>query len=390
MPGNSKGSAYLDASLPDSPNAAAAQYTTLTRRRSPLRLDVPDGAYTTDPRTRVVWWSGARYFRHIMRLYDHKYASLRRSGRVEAVSRETFAAVIKGLIAAADFKTGRDCVKAIGHARGGRRTGLCADAKRTRRTVQRALAVARALQAVTVVVPGRLRSRAEQAAGRARGDYKRGWASVYALHPSPLSVDNPDSETHDDQDFGTPPVSTSVGRRASVGNNSPTSVDRKKKSGSWHRRRFEPAAIELADALRSHHRMPRWIRRGSVRSWAAVLTPVARAGWTADDVHAHLESHGKRFGSILSDPANPHGYCRSILGRADLATTPPAQAACAERAAIEQRRICAQRELRRELDQRNAAAASVDSPARKAALSSMRSVLSRRGRTPVSSPCTSV
>src|SRR5699024_8085322 len=128
----------------------------------------------------------------------------------------------------------------------------------------------------------------------------------------------------------------------------------------------------------------------SVRSWAAVVTPAARAGWTADDVHMHMEAHGKRFGAVLADPANPHGYCRSILSRADLSATPPAQAARAERDAVEQRRVQAQRQLRQELDRRDAAAAPIDSPARKAAIASMRSILSQRKRTPVSTLCTSV
>lgn len=352
----------------------------------PLRKPVPDGAYRGRSTARC-WWSRSRWIVHITGLYDTHYRQLRASGEVEAVSRSTFIAVMSGMADAADHDTGRGCMTSVGRAhRDGRRTGLCARAERTRRTVQRARALARKLDAITEVMPGRLRTLVERLASWERGDRGRGWTAVYVLHESSLPVDNSTGADLPRTSFGTPPRSGNAETTTSPNDSLPTGQNMAKgrpTGGSTTKRKrvseraFDRRAILLAHRCRAHPRMPRWIHRHSPESWAAVLTPTGRAGWTADDVVGALADHAITHAGLVSDPRNPHGYLRSILRYVDLAA-PPAALDRARAEEEDRRRHEDQARMRAEVRRRNANAASDDSLARRAAVAAIRSLAADR------------
>lgn len=355
----------------------------------PLRLPVPDGTYTGA--AAVCWWSRESWLNHVGTLYDTHYPRLRDAGLIPSVSRETFMAVMGGMANDADHATGRNGYTPVGDTRAdGTRTGLCAQAKRVRRTIQRAREIARHLQIATEVVPGRLRTLTERLESWARGDKARGWCAVYALHNTTrtdLPVDNsippdlpldqnvtpPRSGNFCSPTFGRSVVTTGKnmqGRRASRG---PTTKKQSKRAAA-----FDPKALLLASRCITHPAMPSWVRRHGAKAWAAVLTKPAQHGWDVDDVLTAIEDYalGRR---MLTNPTNAFGYLASILAGCDL-DAPPAAHLKAQVAEDDARRRAEQDRMRAEIRRRDANAAAPDSPGRLAALAVARTAHTRLGR----------
>lgn len=359
----------------------------------PLRLPVPDGAYTD--RAPVCWWSLPRWVDHVMTLYDTFYKDLRASGQIPSISRRTLELIVRRRAEDADYGTGRGCRTPVGDVKAdGTRTGLCAVTQRSRRQVQRGNAVLRFFQVMTEVQPGRLRTKAERLESWKRGDRARGWAAVHALHETTnpelaagLPVDNSTPNNQYEYKNVTPPRSGSVGttpscrsvvstaknvtkRRASRG--STTRAGRKSAAA------FDPRALLLAQRCRTHPDMPDWTRRHGAKAWAAVLTRPAQHGWTADDVVAAIDDYAITR-RVLPNPRNAIGYLAMILTGVDL-DAPPAAWERARRAEEDGRLREQQRRQRAEYAELCRNAAGPNSPGRQEARAVVTALARRSSR----------
>lgn len=348
----------------------------------PLRRPVPDGAYTD--RAPVCWWSLPRWVDHVMTLYDTFYKDLRASGQIPSISRRTLELIVRRRAEDADYDTGRNCRTPVGDVKAdGTRTGLCAVTERSRRQVQRGNAVLRYFQVMTEVQPGRLRTKAERLESYKRGDRNRGWTAVHALHETTnpelaadLPVDNSTLDTQHRHKNVTPPRSGSVGTTPSCRSVVSTAKNVKKrraprgsstKAGRKSAAAFDPRALLLAQRCRTHPDMPGWVRRHGAKAWAAVLTRPAQHGWTADDVVAAIDDFALTR-QVLPRPRNAIGYLAMILTSINL-EAPPAALERARRAEEDALLREQQRRRRAEHAEQLRAAASPESPGRKAALS---------------------
>jgi hypothetical protein len=86
-----------------------------------------------------------------------------------------------------------------------------------------------------------------------------------------------------------------------------------------------------------------------------------------------LDEHGRRR-TLLTDPRNPLGYLRSLLGGLDLVGPSPTKLARREHERVDAARLAEIARRRREATERAARAATPDSPARQAALAAIRQI----------------
>ncbi|WP_280484492.1 hypothetical protein [Nocardia cyriacigeorgica] len=280
----------------------------------PLRLPLPENAYDAAP---ACWWSLTRWVTHNLALYDLHYTPMRRSGRVESVSRATFRSYLLAESASADYRTGRNArttVASLQHA-----------TRRSESTMHRCRRLVAAFGTRTVVFGGRHRTLDERLDSWRRGDRARGWAAVAALHESATlpPVDNEHLKTLREQEFGTPPTQ-SVGSRR-ISGKSVVSQPENVMNGSASRgkddrgRRRCPAydqkAVKLATRIRRDERLPLWVRQVPRGHLTALVTRKAAAGWDVDDVIGALDEFQLAGRRVYSNPANPAGYLHHVLAQ---------------------------------------------------------------------------
>ena len=189
---------------------------------------------------------------------------------------------------------------------------LAADTGLSVRTVQRADTALRLLGVATEVLRGRQRTRAERFASWRVGDRGRGWASVWALHDSPVInrlihkfgalSPHPEGSPVRDIPSRQEMVTTANRRRGGAGNR-----------GAARRASPNQTALGLARAWRNDPHAPSWARRYSVNAWARVLAGPARHGWTSRDVNQLIRDWIGVGHWLPAAPHKPIGLLRAVL-----------------------------------------------------------------------------
>ena len=238
------------------------------------------------------------------------------------ISLKTLIAVAKARAQFADHRTGRDCRPT--NATLATITGLSV------RTVQRASTALRLLGVATEVMRGRQRSRDERYASWRVGDRGRGWASVWALHDSRITVLSP----HPEGSIFLFPTSrlrelTTAPRRQRAGSSAAT-------------RRTSPdrRAIALANRWVCDKQSPPWARRYHTGTpWAHALTGPATHGWTPRDINQLISDWIGTGHWIPEKPHKPIGLLGRILAcHGNLQDRPAAADEARERAELAQAR----------------------------------------------------
>jgi hypothetical protein len=338
----------------------------------PVRLELPKDAYAAVP---ACWWSRERWIAHNLALYDEHYEQLRTEEKVDSVGRRTFEHYLIAESGGADYKTGRNSRVTIGQ--------LQTVTRRSESTMHRCRRLTKAFTTRTVVFGGRHRTLIERLDSWRRGDRGRGWAAVSALHESTtLPVDNEAVETLLDQGFGTPPGrspgSAFISRRKSV-SSLENAMNGRAPRGTDKRRRakavpaYDQRAVKLTSGVLRDERFPLWVRQIARGRLTALLTRKAVAGWDVDDVFGAIEEFrisGKR---LISAPSNPPGYLWSVLDQIP-DDMPPARLDRARTVALEETERLARQRQRQAERTAAMAAASEDSPARRAAMQLSREI----------------
>lgn len=345
-----------------------------------LGLELPEDAYLGVP-----VWRGAQHWAQLVvpLAYDLWYSRIRRYMPNNGVSRAAVLAVADARARHADFATGRDCRpanKTLAEA-----TGLSV------RTVERATAALRLLGCATEVLRGRQRTRSERFASYGLGDRSRGWASVWALHPPRIAVDNfdlrlPVLSSHPRRGSCSLPVVTFISNSPTETGPQPSTSPVQPESAGWRphkaegasrpawtqgqRRRpgADPGGVALAAAWLADGQTPPWAQRHSPRGWARMLAGPAAHGWTPEDVNLMLHEWVHVGGHWLPErPYKPIGVVGAALAWHSHLDQPPAAAQrrrdAEDRARLraEQRRDRAQAQAARDsaasADQRAAAIA---------------------------------
>jgi hypothetical protein len=338
------------------------------RRYCSISLDLGDGAHGG-----IALWRGAQQWVEVVVrcAYSADYLRIRpllvtnsASSTGGGVSLRSVLAVAGAMADAADYDSGRNSrlsVQSIVRA-----TGL------GERTVQRARQALKLLRVATEVLRGRQRTKHERFASWRVGDRSRGWASVWALHPV-KPVDRTRvvdagivrMAPHPRRGLFSSPNS----RRELLNTNEPVekraaprpSTTRK---GLIKRERDRQGALLAAKWL-GNARTPHWARRHTSRGWAAALREAAEHGWTPADLNDVVDEWA-RANRVTPMPHTPLAFVRWLLSQQDLAF-PPHLLVDIARAQDEEDRQQQTRLREAERSRRNAASASPDSTARKAA-----------------------
>lgn len=181
---------------------------------------------------------------------------------------------------------------------------LAADTGLSVRTVQRASTALRLLGVATEVLRGRQRTRIERLASWRVGDRGRGWASVWALHDSRLTLalsPHPEGSS----------LLVEISRRKVV-----TTATARRSGGSRGARRRESLdskAQALARAWRADPHTPPWAQRHTTEAWARVLAAPARHGWCARDVNQLIRDWVGVGHWLPQRPHKPIGLLGAIL-----------------------------------------------------------------------------
>jgi hypothetical protein len=245
-------------------------------------------------------WSGrARRWAHetVPAAYRQRYDShVRPAMPNNPVSLKALVAVAEARATFAEHRTGRNCRPT--NARLAAMTGLSV------RSVQRASTALRLLGVATEVMRGRQRTRTERYASWRVGDRGRGWASVWALHDSPLVPLSP----HPEGSLlvlktSRKSVLTTAARRKSAGS-----------GGAAPRPGPDVRAVALANKWIRDPQSPPWARRYRTGTpWAYVLSDPARHDWSPRDIN-QLISDWTGTGHWLPErPHKPIGLLGTIL-----------------------------------------------------------------------------
>ncbi|MFZ2176378.1 MAG: replication protein [Rhodococcus sp. (in: high G+C Gram-positive bacteria)] len=192
------------------------------------------------------------------------------------------------------------------------------------RTVKRARTALKLLRVATEVFRGRQRTWAERMASYRVGDKARGWASVWALHPS-KPVDKTRISVGDSIQMAPHPRRGhffSFNSRRELITTTKT-VDKRAASRRTETKvqREQAATIQkgavLASRWLSGKRTPAWAREHAVKTWASVLAQPAAHGWTSEDLNAILDAWSART-HIAPTPKVPAAFLRWLLNQQDL------------------------------------------------------------------------
>ena len=333
------------------------------RRYCKVALDLEDGAYGG-----IARWRGAQHWVEIVVrcAFTAEYTRIRpmlvqTSGG--GISLKSLIAVATVMAEAADYDTGRNSRLTV--------ETIAERIKGGERTVQRARQALKLLRVATEVLRGRLRTKDERYASWRFNDKARGWASVWALHPS-KPVDKTRITVAGSIQMAPHPhgghLKSFTSRREVF--NTKRAVDKRAAS----RRKESKAEVEKAEATRkglvlasrwlSNPRTPVWARRHTPRGWAPALAEPAAHGWTAADLNDAIDAWSKAT-RIAPAPKHPIAFIRWLMKQQDLAFAPHVLAQiAADQEKAERERQAAAFEAERN---RYAAAASEDSPGRQAA-----------------------
>jgi hypothetical protein len=181
---------------------------------------------------------------------------------------------------------------------------LAADTGLSVRTVQRASTALRLLGVATEVLRGRQRTRTERLASWRVGDRGRGWASVWALHDSRLTIalsPHPEGSSLFVETSRRKVVTTATARRAGGGR------------GARRRDGPDEKTRALARAWRADRQTPQWVQRHTTGAWARVLAAPARHGWCARDVNQLIRDWVGVGHWLPERPHKPIGLLGAIL-----------------------------------------------------------------------------
>lgn len=311
--------------------------------------DAWDGiACWNDPITWLaqVWWA---YEDHYERLRPW-FCDARGRGGVSADAVLKVAAVRAKY---ADHLTGRNSYPSVRRIE--RETGF------SERKVQRATKFLRLAGLATEVLRGRLRTLEERLNCHQVGDKRRGWASVYALHPprNPRVIHK--ARTCPLAEIGsvTPHLEGSLlrllspymqkllsrtGKAGSLKRRASRDPQHRK-AGMVRRRRAAPDPDGLRLALRwaQTPESPSWLGRHSPATWARVLKAPAAHGWTVGDLQQLLRDHISLGGWLADSPDMPPIVLLAWLLKkhGDLADRPAAYDDLREEAAARRREAIA-------------------------------------------------
>ncbi len=346
------------------------------RRYCKVSLELEDGAYGG-----IARWRGAQHWVEIVVrcAFTAEYTRIRpilvqTSGG--GISLKSLLAVATVMAEAADFDTGRNSRMTV--------ETIAERIKGGERTVQRARQALKLLRVATEVLRGRLRTKDERYASWRFNDKARGWASVWALHPS-KPVDKTRIIVAGSIQMAPHPRSghfKSFSSRREV-LNTKRSVDKRAAS----RRKGSKVEAEKAEGVRkglllaskwlSNPRTPVWARRHTPRGWAPALTELAAHGWTAADLNDTIDAWSKAT-RMAPAPKHPIAFIRWLMKQQDLAFAPHvlAQIAADQQKAERERQAAAF-----EADRgRYATAAPADSPGRRAAMAAVPNAAAVRRR----------
>lgn len=333
------------------------------RRYCKVALKLEDGAYGG-----IARWSGAQHWVEIVVrcAFTAEYARIRpilvqTSGG--GISLKSLLAVATVMAEAADFDTGRNSRMTV--------ETIAERIKGGERTVQRARQALKLLRVATEVLRGRLRTKDERYASWRFNDRARGWASVWALHPS-KPVDKTRIVVAGSIQMAPHPRSghlkSFTSRREVL--NTKRSVDKRAAS----RRKESKAEVEKAEGVRkgvllasrwlSNPRTPAWARQHTPRGWAPALAEPAAHGWTAADLNNTIDAWSKAR-RMAPSPKHPIAFIRWLMKQQDLAFAPHILAQIAadqEKAERERQAVAFEAERGRYVS-----AAAEDSPGRQAA-----------------------
>lgn len=342
-----------------------------------LGLELPEDAYLGVP-----VWRGAQHWAQLVvpLAYDLWYPRIRPYMPNNGVSRAAVLAVADARARHADFATGRDCRPA--NKTLADETGLSV------RTVERATAALRLLGCATEILRGRQRTRSERFASYGLGDRSRGWASVWALHPPRIAVDNSDLRlpvlsSHPRRGSCSLPTVTFISKSPTETGPQPSTSPVPEYPAGWRphkaegasrpastqRRRkragADPGGVALAAAWLADGQTPAWAQRHTPRGWARMLASPAVHGWTPEDVNLLLHEWVHVGGHWMPErPYKPIGVLGAALAWHGHVDQPPA-AAQRRRDADERARLRA--EQRRDREQAEAARTSAASASQRAA-----------------------
>ncbi|MFF0818399.1 replication protein [Rhodococcus sp. NPDC003318] len=352
------------------PHAACARYCRVA-------LELGDGAYGG-----IARWRGEQVWVEcdVRTAYQRRYLAIR--PQLDAsVSLDSVLAVARVMAKAADWETGQNSRLTV--------ATIVATSGLGERTVQRARTALRLLGVATEVLRGRLRRRTERMASWRVGDRARGWASVYALHPT-RPVDK--TRVRDGNSTSVAPHPRR-GRFSSLlsplGNGSFTNravkdraASRRNDTSSCNRLRVDQKGALLAARWLRDKRAPIWARDLTVNQWSLVLADAAEHGWTGADLNDVLDQEARRLDRALT-PTNPRAFVRWLLTRHDLQFPPhildeAARAQDAAERAERRRAAAAALELGRH--QREVGRAAASGTARAAAMAAVPDAASARRR----------
>ncbi len=277
------------------------------------------------------------------------------------ISLKSLIAVATVMAEAADYDTGRNSRLTV--------ETIAERIKGGERTVQRARQALKLLRVATEVLRGRLRTKDERYASWRFNDKARGWASVWALHPS-KPVDKTRITVAGSIQMAPPHPHSGhfksfTSRREVL--NTKRSVDKRaasrrkesKAGGREGRRRPERLVARIQMAQQSTNS-----RLGAAahppRGWAPALTEPAAHGWTAADLNDAIDAWSKAT-RMAPDPKHPPiAFIRWLMKQQDLAFAPHVLAQiAADQEKAERERQAAAFEAERG---RYASAAAEDSP----------------------------
>ncbi|WP_280487876.1 replication protein [Nocardia farcinica] len=314
------------------------------RRLCQVRLDPRDNDNDGPVRGVACWFSRESWLDSVGSTFDRRYRSIRpilvrkRAGANNTgggITKKAFMAVATAMAAAADWKTGRNC--RLSNIQIAQRAGV------SKTTVTRVRLAMLLMGVATEVLRGRQRTLAERMASWRVGDKARGWASVWALHPTrAVPGDNP-VDNRQRICPGQPKMATHPGRglflseKETLGGGYLTpgrgerGASRRKDAREADGKAAPPPQKALILALRwlGDARSPDWARRNRPDAWAKVLVPAAEHGWTPDDLNESLRPS--------AEVRHPLAYVRAMLDKVDLPFPPHVLREIEERRAAQQR-----------------------------------------------------